>query len=217
MSKFHAIYNKGGVSPEPGGDTYGEVQTLLWTNSSPNTNFSAQKITLDLSKYDGVIIEYAFSTTKSQVASRIKLEKNITYAHGGGYFDTGVGNARNVTVIDDTGVTFTENKDSVAANNVNIPLNIYGYKRYESGNLSTDANEIVVEVNTDKQLDAKSYYLILGVSMTTELSLSKGTLIGSIKQSHAGGNDVAAIVYTGDNGIINSTGNSLHIKKINVG
>nr|DAR35706.1 MAG TPA: hypothetical protein [Caudoviricetes sp.] len=152
MSKFHAIYGKGGVSPEPGEDIYGEVHTLLWTNPSPNKNFSAQKVTLDLSKYDGVIIEYAFSIANSNISSRIKLEKNISYAHGGGFLSsTNTANARNVTAIDDTGVTFTDNKDTDTANNNNIPLKIYGYRQYEAGTIefnwsvssSTNASETI--------------------------------------------------------------------------
>lgn len=216
MSKFHAIYGKG-----KGGDTYGEVQTLLWENTSPKTEFPAQTVNIDLHNYDGVIIEfYDKSTAASQtVVSIIKLPKGIEHAYGCGY--KGVSEqaaaARNVSSITDTGVTFENSWSSSSSSYLLIPYRIYGYKQYEPGSLSTDANEIVVEVNTDKQLDIKSYYMILGVSMTTELSLSKGTLIGSIKQSHAGGIDVSAIVYTGDDGIINSTGNSLHIKKIEVG
>ena len=49
MSKFHAIYNKGGVSPEPGGEGHGEVQTLLWTNPNTTVDFGAKKVTLNFS------------------------------------------------------------------------------------------------------------------------------------------------------------------------
>ena len=155
MSKFHAIYGKGGGTP--GGDTYGEVQTLLWTNSNPKENFAAKKVSLNLSEYDGVIIEYAFSIANSNISSRIKVEKNISYAHGGGYLgSTNAANARNVTAIDDTGVTFTDNKDAATANNANIPLKIYGYKQYEAGTIefnwsvssSTNASEPIALNNT---------------------------------------------------------------------
>ena len=220
MSKFHAIYSKGGVSPEPGGDAHGEVQTLLWTNPNTKVAFGNKKIEIDLSNYDGVIVEFLDNASSSvqNVISRIKVEKNVSHANGGGFVSSGTsGVARNITAVDNTGVTIGNAFSSNENNAYVIPYRIYGYKQYEAGNLSMDANEIVVDANTDKQLDIKSYYLILGVSMATELSLSKGTLIGSIKQSHAGGNDVAAIVYTGDDGIINSAGNSLHIKKIEVG
>lgn len=217
MSFYHAIYSKGGVSPEPGGDIHGETQTLLWENRTPSVAFAAQTVTVDLTQYDGVIVEFTDTSNPAKINGRIKVSKT-TELFGVGLRVTNETFARNISSLNNSGVGFSDcYKNTTVFNTGFVPLKIYGYRRYESGNLSTDANEIVVDANTDKQLDIKSYYLILGVSMNTKLSLSKGALIGSIEQSHAGGNDVAAIVYTGDDGIINSTGNSLHIKKINIG
>lgn len=213
MSKFHAIYGKGGVSPEPGGDTYGETQVLLWTNSNPNTNFSAQKVALDLSKYDGVIIEYAFSIVKSQVASRIKLEKNISYAHGGGYFDTGAGNARNITKIDDTGVTFTENKDTVTANNVNIPLKIYGYRQYVKETLtSAISGQKILTANTDINIGVGNYALVArGANSTSAISVHKGTLIGyAYDQATTGYYGQGALIKPDEQGNINCAQNAIY-------
>ena len=220
MSKFHAIYNKGGVSPEPGGNTYGEVQTLLWTNPNTKVDFNTKKIELDLSLYNGIIVEYYNETTSSvqTIISRVKYEKNISHSLGAGFVnESNTGLARNITAIDDSGITFGNGFGPSELNSFVIPYKIYGYKQYEAGNLSVDADEIILNANTDTQLDVKSYYLTLGVAMSTDLSFNKGTLIGYIRKEHAGANDIAAIVYTGDDGIINTPLNSLPIKKIEVG
>ena len=207
MSKFHAIYNKGGK-------TYGEKQVLIWTNPSPTTSFSAQKVALDLSKYDGVIIEYAFSTTKSQVASRIKLEKNISYAHGGGYFDTGVGNARNVTVIDDTGVTFTENKDTNTTNNINIPLKIYGYRQYEAETLTSSVTDQKNgTANTDVIIGKSNYAMIARYGANTTAPIfTKGTIVSYLCNDHTTENyyGQAILVKSDDEGIINCPVNYIY-------
>ena len=186
MSKFHAIYGNGGGTPEPGGDIHGEVQTLLWTNPNTKTNFDAKKVELNLSRYDGVIIEYAFSTNNSNISSRIKLEKNISYAYGGGYIgNSDTASARNVAAIDDTGVTFTDNKNTVTANNANIPLKIYGYRQYEAGSISGTPQKSF-EQNVEFDIGIGNYCIatIVGLS-EVDVTPSVGEVVCSIKQAEA--------------------------------
>ena len=129
MSKFHAIYGKSGDTPSPGpsGNTYGEVQTLLWENSSPKVNFGNKKIELDLSTYDGIIVEYLDNSSSSvqTIISRLKVGKNITNNYGAG-FVSGVesGVARNITAVDDTGVTLGNAFSSTEKNAYVIPAKI---------------------------------------------------------------------------------------------
>ena len=136
MSKFHAIYGKGGVSPEPAGDIHGEVQTLLWTNSSPTNEFSPQKISLDLSNYDGVIIEVSNGTTHSN-GCLAKIPKDNPLTLGTGVTESVNAISRNITAIDNTGITFDAGKNGGdVANQFMIPVNIWGYKQYETGTIS---------------------------------------------------------------------------------
>lgn len=158
MSKFHAIYGKGGVSPEPGGDKHGEVQTLLWTNPNTKESFSTKKIELDLSLYNGIIVEYYDDATSSvqTIISRVKYEKNNNHTYGAGYVNSdSTGLARNITTIDDTGVTFGNAFGPSELNNFVIPYRIYGYKQYETGTIefnwsvssSTNASESIFLIN----------------------------------------------------------------------
>ena len=136
MSKFHAIYSKGE-------DNYGEVQTLLWTNPNTKVNFGGKKIEIDLSNYDGVIVEFLdnASSAVQNVISRTKIEKNISYANGGGFVSSGVsGVARNITAVDNTGVTIGNAFSSNENNAYLIPYRIYGYKQYEAGSSSKGGN-----------------------------------------------------------------------------
>lgn len=126
MSFYHALYGKGG-------DNHGEVQTLLWKNSTPKNVFDAQKISIDLTNYEGVIIEYYASANSSEqtIVSRVKLEKNITYPWGSGYRSGSENFTRNITAVDDTGVTFDNAWTASADGSVLIPYKIYGYKQYK--------------------------------------------------------------------------------------
>ena len=127
MSKFHAIYGKGGVTPEPGGDL---EPVLLWTNSNPTIGFDAQTVSLDLSDYAGVIIEFHQSNA-SMYGTRayIKKNDNINGITGAGYPGAGssTGLARNVTVTD-SGIVFSAGIPN--SDNNCIPNRIYGVKKY---------------------------------------------------------------------------------------
>ena len=221
MSKFHAIYGKGGSSPEPGGDKYGEIQTLLWINSNQKENFAAKKISLNLSEYDGVIIEYAFSIANSDISSRIKVEKNISYAHGGGYLSsTNTANARNVTAIDDTGVTFTDNKDTATANNVNIPLKIYGYKQYTvpvSPITGYTISEGYSSINGNSIKNILTDDTINGNLNSKTLIGTKDDIIICTYATRASGNEDVGIPYTSVNNTLSLIPNKEYLSLLGVG
>ena len=115
---YHALTGNGGTEDlEP---------VLLWTNPSPTTEFAAQTVSLDLTDYAGVIIEFHQTDTQS-FGTRTYIKKNDTVngITGAGYVDGSNTNglARNVTVTD-SGVVFgTGNIDCV-------PNKIYGVKEY---------------------------------------------------------------------------------------
>lgn len=155
MSKFHAIYSKGGVSPEPGSGTHGEVQTLLWTNPSIHTNFAPQTVTLDLTSYDGVIIEFNTDGTGGALGTRIKSGKTSI---GAGFTSVNKdGSFSRNCVISNSGVVFDNGYlNSNTSPGHCIPVKIYGYKQYEAGTIefnwsvssSTNASESIFLNNT---------------------------------------------------------------------
>lgn len=205
MSLFHAIYGKGST-PTPSEVTFGEVQTLLWTNSSPTSNFSGKTVSLDLSTYDGVIVEYSTTVreTVGNFISRVKCAKNQSLACGGGFI-TNIGIARNIVKVTDDGVQFGDAYAASVDNQYLIPINIYGYKQYETGSIAGEAGSVSFSSDSDLTLDKNSYYLIVAVNNTT-LTASKGNIIAKIDSSTVPSSNYygqSAIVFTGDTGVVN--------------
>lgn len=126
MSKFHAIYN-----PEPGSVIHGEVQTLLWTNPSIHADFNPQTVTLDLTSYDGVIIEFNTDGTAGAVGTIVKSGKTSI---GAGFtsIHKELSYSRNY-VVSNSGVVFDNGySNSNLSPGHCIPIKIYGYKQYET-------------------------------------------------------------------------------------
>ena len=109
--------------------------TLLWTNPKPTSEFAAQTISLDLSKYDAVqIVANRWGQTASgyQLGSFLIADKDKKYA-----LSVGSGeymNYRYVTLTD-TGVVFgaggrytTYGGSAQTVNQSCVPYKIYGIK-----------------------------------------------------------------------------------------
>lgn len=120
FTSTHLISNLGG-KPE-----------LLWTNSKLTSEFTAQTISVNLSKYNSVIIEFIASINYTDLASRVCYKKNDTFAMqtgymGGGITESGTARSRGIVSINNNGVQFS---DAYAVgsktNNVMIPSKIYG-------------------------------------------------------------------------------------------
>lgn len=144
MAFYHSLYGKDGVTPTPS-VTYGEVQVLLWENPSPSSTFSAQTITLNLSDYDGVIIDVYGYTTQQYVQSRVKYFKNDSYNNdlGCGYKGDSTSASRQIVMVDDNGVTFGNGYSGSSIDNSEcIPFKIYGYRKYND----TDVTGIISNV-----------------------------------------------------------------------
>ena len=106
---------------------------LLWTNPSPTSQFAGQKVSLNLTDYAGVIVEFN-SDSYGIFSSRSYLKKNeeinTSYFGAGFAKDTEGGVGRRYT-INDTGVTFENGYYLKNSNNgVMIPTKIYGVKEY---------------------------------------------------------------------------------------
>ena len=113
---------------------------LLWTNSDPSAGFAAQTLSMDLSKYEGVVIRVSVGTNYNtdalkpyQTFNYIPKDGVAHYLHS--LLDTsGTSNAywaRQVTVTD-SGITFSiagypASTLATTSTNVMIPTEIYGY------------------------------------------------------------------------------------------
>lgn len=115
---------------------------LLWTNSDVSSGFPAQKISLDLTNYVGVIIEFCqFYGDATKLASRAYIKKTDVLYDDTNIFASGFQSisgetltgtlARGIKAIDNTGITFgTASNGNVAYDNNNIPTKIYGVQEY---------------------------------------------------------------------------------------
>lgn len=119
---YHALTGNGGSTP-----TENLEPVLLWTNPSPNSNFNAQTVSLDLTDYSGVIVEFNKSDTSQILTTRVYAKKTDNFSiFGCGYIaDTTI--ARNILAVNDTGVQFGTVSSGTA---VCIPYKIYGVKDY---------------------------------------------------------------------------------------
>ena len=119
---YHALTGNGGTTP-----TEDLEPVLLWTNPSPNSNFAAQTVSLNLTDYSGVIIEFNKADTSQILTTRVYAKKTDNFSiFGCGYIaDTGI--ARNILAVNNTGVQFGAVNTATA---VCIPYKIYGVKKY---------------------------------------------------------------------------------------
>lgn len=106
-----------------------EAKKLLWTNASPTSEFAAQTISLDLSDYAFVWIEYCFSSsfTSGAGTERVRVGASATMI-------VRPTSASNVTgaryaSASTSGVLFSDaHYNTEKSNTSTIPLRIYGIK-----------------------------------------------------------------------------------------
>lgn len=109
----------------------GTEPTLLWENPNPSAVFAAQTISLDLSEYEGVIVEYKILYSVNQYG-RTYVKKNESFISLGGVVTSGSNyepkgrkvSANNDGVIFDGGVSAANTTNNGAI----IPTKIYGVK-----------------------------------------------------------------------------------------
>ena len=124
---YHAL--TGGNTP-----TEDLSPVLLWENSSPTADFNAQTISLDLTDYAGVIVEFRKTTSSTKINTRLYAKKNedVDEIFGAGsYYTKGDSNTARGVNVTDAGVTFAEGYGNMTLNNkTTIPIRIYGVKEY---------------------------------------------------------------------------------------
>lgn len=107
----------------------GEFKTLLWTNTTSSDTFPAQTISLDLSDYDFVEVEF-FDAAVADAFVPSELRIPVGQTRGVVLFHSLIGNGPN----ENTGVRmFTVSASGVAIGN-------YAYKNRRSGGTATTAN-----------------------------------------------------------------------------
>ena len=109
--------------------------TLLWTNPNPTSSFSAQTISLDLSKYDMVEISAFYSVTEDV---NKMLTTSIVPANSLGSVSSQQGNgsafANRKVTLSSNAITFTacvQHYGTTSRENINtccVPYKIYGIK-----------------------------------------------------------------------------------------
>lgn len=111
---------------------------LLWTNSSPTSDFAGQEITLSSSDYDLLEIFFKFSTSASEPVMSVRFPKGsptrLVYSSTYGGQGGGEMARRNVTYTSATKLTFANGiyqrgtTETSNSNNYAIPIYVVGYK-----------------------------------------------------------------------------------------
>lgn len=105
----------------------------LWENASPTSSFAGQKISLDLTKYDGVLIYFKARTSSSYVSAipaiAFKGEKSFVFLSLRYMYE------RDIEAFDDTGITISDSfyfssygQSGTTGTDYCIPVRIYGFK-----------------------------------------------------------------------------------------
>lgn len=102
---------------------------LLWTNDNPSSNFPGQTITLDLTNYDGVIIEFNVAKSVNSLLTRAYITKNDNsqYLSVGGLYNPSNAKSRGRTIsVNNNGITLGNGYTDATDNGACIPIKIYG-------------------------------------------------------------------------------------------
>lgn len=102
---------------------------LLWTNPNPGSKFSGQTIPLDLTNYDGVIIEFNVANSVNSLLTRAYIKKSdgSQYLSVGGLYNPSNAKSRGRTVsVCNTGIVLGNGYTDATDNGACIPIKIYG-------------------------------------------------------------------------------------------
>ena len=118
-----------------------QIKTLLWTNASPSSQFANQTLSLGLSGYEAVEIEYCYGSSYTNVVETGIYKKSYTQQYMTCHGDIKTDNTRfyisqRLVTVTASGITFgngTHKNISAAVNGATgntycVPLKIYGIK-----------------------------------------------------------------------------------------
>jgi hypothetical protein len=118
--------------------TGAEAKELLWTNPNPTAEFVAQTISLDLSRYDAVAVEYSMITTSNYHKTvEVPLKHGTTIPIMGEFvFGTGgkIAAFYRTGQVSDTGFSFSNGYQSTPSTDAqdqkcSVPCKIYGIRK----------------------------------------------------------------------------------------
>lgn len=102
---------------------------LLWVNSAPSSAFVSQTVSVDLTEYDGVLVEFNNNNTSRVLTSRVYIKKSDNRALAAGRGDVTNDGRSRVCEIVSGGVKFYDTKEGGSTSNDSIiPYKIYGVK-----------------------------------------------------------------------------------------
>lgn len=136
LSSFHYRVSEGKRQISDDGvnwENFNSGAELLWTNPAPTTTFNGQKVSIDLTDYEAVLIETKTNTGSDSTPRAIsyikKQELTCDVCITRAVTTDGQGASRSVKVINNTGITFGNNKlGTTNDNNGCIPTRIFGLK-----------------------------------------------------------------------------------------
>lgn len=110
--------------------------TFLWENSAPTSSFAAQTVSLDLSSYSAVYIEFGFSTGDTRyysviqlVGSNVRVMRQMGNSGGTMFFRERTVQATTSGVIFGSGTTRTQGSSTITSSDDQLmPMLIYGIK-----------------------------------------------------------------------------------------
>lgn len=162
------------------------LKNLLWNNPSPTTAFSAQTLSLDLSKYEGVIIRCSWGTNWNTDLQKPYQLFNYVPKDGvehwiGTSLSTSAANnlfGRKVTVTD-SGITFSTAGYPATLANANagftIPTEIYGYV-YEPDMGEVDNRKFILKNGIFQGTQGVNYGVLGTLTQNTGfVTISSGT------------------------------------------
>lgn len=185
--------------------TPSEYRKLLWTNASPSTTFAAQTISLDLSDYEEVEVEYVdhnvHISTMSQIRVKIGQSGSMNIMIGNSSYSSGVPFVANRRFsVTQTGITFgdgagTPVSSSLATRNDScIPYRIYGIKYEKVAPIQIDSsvevlapNVILHRVGNARMLNIGSATYQTIKSITLSADDRPSARVESMGMKHAGG------------------------------
>ena len=150
-----------------GGGGAKQTETVLWTNSSPTSNFADQNVTLSdsMSNYDYLKFTYKKATNNATSTSAIFSVSDVknfadesVYGQIGGESATDWYMSRMLWYVSDTSVKISTawglNRANSANNSYIIPLSIIGIKNIGGTSIKSQFKEIFICSSPGSSLDA---------------------------------------------------------------
>lgn len=174
------------------GGSIGTKETILWTNSSPSSEFTSKSITLtDLNGYDYLAFVYKANTSTTSLEKTIvdinQFKQSVEKAKTEFVFALNSANAagdlrtRPIYYVSNTSIKFGASEgDGSAYNGTNIPCEVIGIKNYASSDIDSDNIKLAQGIYS-AHYNSPSGTLVLNTNGVKVLNvIAEGTSEGSV-------------------------------------